>query len=308
MDSTLLIGMVLALIGYTVINLGLVLEKKGLDSQSKILETSFSSNVSNFLSNKTWLLGFLGTVVGTLVSYVALVFAPITVIQVFLGVGLCFLALFSFFLLNEKLSKFELLGIGIIVVGVALLSSIANTFETAENDLEALKSLINSEESIFFVTLLTFAQIFLWFTGKKKRNVITGINFGLISGVSAGLAQLYMKGIIGGLNDYLKSPSELTYLMWLLLMVVFLTISFLTLQMGFQYAAATHVAPLFNISALIIPVIGGGVIYKEWSTLSTNETIIAITSLCIVSIGVFLLSVMSNLKETKASLEDETGN
>ncbi|MCG3218642.1 MAG: hypothetical protein KAR35_06530 [Candidatus Heimdallarchaeota archaeon] len=305
MDINLLIGMVLALIGYTVINLGLVLEKKGLDSQSKILETSFSSNVRNFLNNKTWLLGLLGTVVGTLVSYVALVFAPITVIQVFLGVGLSFLALFSFFLLNEKLSRFELLGIVIVIIGVALLSIIAEAFKTAENDLENLKSLINSKESILFVVILSVVQIILWFTGKKKRNAITGISFGLISGVSAGLAQLYMKGIMGGLKDYLKTPSELTFLIWLFLMAVFLTISFITLQMGFQYAAATHVAPLFNISALIIPVVGGGVIYKEWSTLSTNETIIAITSLLIVSFGVFLLSVMSNLKETKETSEEK---
>jgi len=305
MDINLLIGMILALIGYTVINLGLVLEKKGLDSQSKILETSFSSNVRNFLNNKTWLFGLLGTVVGTLVSYVALIFAPITVIQVFLGVGLSFLALFSFFLLNEKLSRFELLGIVIVIIGVALLSIIAEAFKTAENDLENLKSLINSKESILFVVILSVVQIILWFTGKKKRNAITGISFGLISGVSAGLAQLYMKGIMGGLKDYLKTPSELTFLIWLLLMVVFLTISFITLQMGFQYAAATHVAPLFNISALIIPVVGGGVIYKEWSTLSTNETIIAITSLLIVSFGVFLLSVMSNLKETKETSEEK---
>src|SRR3954454_15400560 len=74
------------------------------------------------IRNPRWLAATVLTVVGALLQLWALTLAPITVVQPVLAVGLLALPLLSRFVLHEKLHTPELVGIGAIVGGVAVIA------------------------------------------------------------------------------------------------------------------------------------------------------------------------------------------
>jgi NADH:ubiquinone oxidoreductase subunit 6 (subunit J) len=75
-------------------------------------------------------------------------------------------------------------------------------------------------------------------------------------------------------------------------------------QVGFQKGRAIIVTPLFAIMGLIIPVLGGAIIFNEWSGQKIGVFIVNVGALLAIVIGVAILSIY-NVKEPRSIKEEK---
>jgi hypothetical protein len=92
------LGIIIAIIAYSMYNIGMALQKKAASSLPNIENTSLKGNLKNFLSNKIWLLGFIMATVQWYIYLIALPMAPLSVLSSMMGVGLVVLVVFSIFI------------------------------------------------------------------------------------------------------------------------------------------------------------------------------------------------------------------
>jgi drug/metabolite transporter (DMT)-like permease len=106
-------------------SVGKVLQRKGTKSLPQF--SADLQTIRKYLTNKTWGLGLLSDLSGSVFMVSALANAPVSVIQPVAGGGLIFLSLLSHFFFNEKLKYGEWLAValcfcGIVGVGIATTS------------------------------------------------------------------------------------------------------------------------------------------------------------------------------------------
>jgi len=115
-------------------NVGKVLQKQATRSLPKL---ALKADVlGQYLRNRTWLLGVGLDVVGGLTIVLALLMAPVSLVQPVSGIGLPILLIFSHYYTSERLQPHEwaatgLTGAGILLLGVGSDNSAASAEERA---------------------------------------------------------------------------------------------------------------------------------------------------------------------------------
>jgi multidrug transporter EmrE-like cation transporter len=113
----------LAALAFSLLNVGLALEKKGASQLPSIEGAGAARSLKNFLTNPTWLIGFVMTIVQLVFLSLALGLGPMTLVMPMAGVGLVVLAAFSRFYLGEVISRPMLAGIALVVAGIVILGA-----------------------------------------------------------------------------------------------------------------------------------------------------------------------------------------
>jgi len=217
-----------------------------------------------------WIFGTILTAANMFVHWLALLFAPINIIAPLEGIGLIVVILFSYYVLKEKISKIQIIGVCCIIFGTFLVSFFnINTGDIELNDFNALTFII------FTLTILIIEFVFA-FISKFKSLKLYGISLGIIAGTFMAF-QTLMKRITA-------IPDSM-----LILIFTFLTflMSFLTLvytQIAFSKANANLVIPLFTSMSIILAIIAG--------VLSLNESleILQCLGILIIVFGVIILT------------------
>jgi len=325
MKNDVILAIFLGILSYSMLNIGMGLQKKGAAKLPKINEQTVWQNIKNFLTCKTWLIGFLLVQIQWASLSFALDLASVSIITPLMSFGMVALIIFAYFYLKEPISKIEFLGVGAIIGGIILMGLTTpreeseppstNPLERFEYVLERLSKI----ESIAFLVGAFALSIFLIILciSRKYRNA--DILFGLSAGITDALGALLLRAFMGGADfrdkTQLQASSQLWS--WWLLMFIMIIVNFVAtvyLQVAYQRGKAVIVAPIFTVLAMIVPVFGGILIFEEWDFYFTENKLGLmagkIVALVIISVGAIILSTYSAKKErllrNNAALKETT--
>lgn len=307
MTSTVL-AITFGIISYSLVNIGLALQKKGATLLPKIEKTSFWLNLKNFFSNKFWLVGILCTNISFVFLAIAMNQGPLSIVAPMQGVGLTVLLIFSFFYLKEKITIWEVIGIITIIVGIVILGVTKSPSETTYSIFEINQLFLQTKSIVFLCVLSTLVFTSVIFSVLRKfqfASIIFGLGGGILSGLGAIFTKAYMSAI-----DFSNFSSSIIFafkqwIWWLffLIMLIYNILSEVSPQIAYQKGKVVLVAPLFAVMALIIPVFGGIIIFSEWNNLATWNLALKIVSIVLVLSGVTTLSYFH--KEEDKKVEEE---
>ncbi len=307
---TIFLAILFGILSYSMLNIGLALEKKAAAELPAVEKHSFFSNIKNFLTNKVWLFGFLLTSVQWFLFLIALQFGSVSLVTPMMGIGLAVLVLFSVFFLKEKISIKELAGMFCTIVGVVILG--ATSLEETTYSLDELNQRLGSLEGIIFLgVMVVFMAIFILFSVLRKF-AFADIAFGFSGGVASGVGVLFSKAFSSAIdfsdfkNSFIIAVHHWEWWLYLVLLVAFNVISTVLPQIGFQKGKAIIVSPLFSVSALLTAVVGGAIIFSEWSLLGTGFIIGRVIALIVTIIGVIILSIAALQESKKETNENES--
>ncbi|MHA1820352.1 MAG: DMT family transporter [Promethearchaeota archaeon] len=309
--GSVVIALSFGIISYSLLNIGLVLEKKGASELPLIETKSLTQNIKNFLSNKIWLLGVSFTIIQYFFYMVAVQQGSLSVVSPMMGVGLIVLVLFSHYYLKEEISKTEIMAILIIITGVVSLG-ITSKSEEATYTISQINTIFSSGRSIIFNTIIIIIIVAPSVFSVMKKYYKADVIFGFVSGVLGGMGGVFTKGFMAGLsidtsssdmnliiNSILNGLSNWTVWIYLIMALSVNGLSMVLQQIGFQKGKATTVSTLFSVLALITPVLAGIIIFQDWLSLSIGIIGIKIISLILIGIGVAILSFYSSMKDMK---------
>ena len=117
LDLRILIGLITGILAYSMLYLG-----KGI--QKYAIEGYKDDNKINVKSKNTglWIFGTVLTAANMFIHWFALLFAPINIIAPLEGIGLIVLIIFSYYVLKEKISKIQIMGVFCIIFGTFLVT------------------------------------------------------------------------------------------------------------------------------------------------------------------------------------------
>lgn len=303
---TIVLGIIIAIISTFCFNLGIVLQKKGLKESSEIKIEEGIINLlktfKEFSKNKYWLTGTILGLIGLIPYVIAMGLVGILVVQPVSTIGLIIFVISAIKILKEKISLFEIISIGMLVVspiliGFAIISDVS--FNFSEFFLPYL---------LFFITII-LGCIVSFLLSKKKRGtklegffimIIGSLLFSLGATFTNILAQAYNDANVNALFfwEIIFGIFWFDYLhIWLFFgfwgMIVFNLISIIFFQTALQKIKAVVVVPIHNAIVLIVPVLAGLFVFHQ-----KFENIL----LFFISIILILISIIS-LSKFQAEIE-----
>jgi len=301
------LAIIFAILSYSLLNIGFVLEKKAAAALPKIEEQSTWHNLKNFLTNKTWLFGFLLVNIQWFFFLFALEWGSLSLVIPMAGVGLIVLVVFSYFYLKEPITKPEIFAILGIISGVIIMGVTSSESEPTYSLFE-MNNFLKQTSAIVFIVVFTVIMIGMVLFSVIKQIPIIGALYGLASGLASGLGVIFTKAVTGGFDTsnfwttFVVALKQWVWWIYFALLILFNIASTIFLQLGYQKSKAVIVSPLFSMASLITPIIGGLIIFSEWSSYSVGIIIAKSVALVLITIGILLLSIAST-RETK-KLED----
>ncbi len=298
------IAIILSLIAYTLLNIGIVLQKKGASSLPQVEHQALWDNVKNFLSNKIWVTGLILTSIPWFIYLFAIDYGSLSLVTPFNGWGIVVLVIFSYFYLKESISRAELACIGATVVGVVILGATAPETKV-EYDSNTMAVALSTPVSIICIILLlvlTFVPVVL---SMKKGFWHADIIFGACSGIATSVGAIFSNALMAhiGMNDLCSSLwialGNLAFWFYLIMAGAGNTISMVFQQIAYQKGKASLVAPLFTIVSLVVPVILGIVMFGEWILVTPELAGLRVASIVVITAGAAFLSYFNTKNQRK---------
>lgn len=271
-DSSLLIfGLVIGFVAYLLLYIGKGLQKYSIEGL-KVDKTVKSKH------SGIWIFGTILTSIYMFVQWGALLFAPVNLIAPLEGIGLVVLLLFSFYVLKEAITRIEIIGVVLIIIGIIFVTLFnINTADISISDFNLGSFLV------FLVPVLSIEAIAI--VGSHLNDYKFA---GLILGLTAGSFQAFQtvsKRITAVADPIITTAfTFVTFLM--------ATLTLLVTQYGLAKAKANTVVPCFTSASVTLAILVGIV--------ALNETIqvMQIIGIIGVLVGMILLTAFKEEKES----------
>jgi uncharacterized membrane protein len=270
MGENIIIGIMLGLVAYVLLNIGKGIQKMAIEGL-KIDKKLKSKN------SGVWIFGTILTSIYMFIQWLALIFAPVNVIAPLEGLGLVVLIIFSYFVLNEDITKLEIFGIVLIITGVILVTAFNPNPSIVEASDFTLMNFI-----IIFCVIFIIEGVFIIVSILKKFTAS-----GLILGTTAGsfmAFQTVSKRITAIPDPYLQ-------IVFSIMTLVFAGLTLTVTQFAFSKSKANRVVPCFTSASISLSILIGVITLKELIL------IIQIVGIIVIIFGVILLTAFR--KESK---------
>lgn len=293
----------ISIVGSTIVGLGYVLEKKAADELDKIEETSFIQNVKNFITNKTWLMGWLLTMIGLPIASIAFSLGSILLINSLSGFTIISITFFSIVILKESISKKEFIAIGIIVVGMTMVSIPASLIET-QKQFEDFWELMIKKNSVFVMGgFFSVSVLFLLYSILSSLK-LAGTAFSLFAGIAMGLATILLKAFSTNLPAFSRFSKIEILTDWRIVLIITLwsllsILATFTLNFSFQKGKAIHIIPLYNNFIFLVPITYAIISLNEWIIFSHIQRILIAVGLLVILVGLTYLSFLQEQKKMR---------
>mmetsp|Transcript_25787 Transcript_25787/g.73040 ORF Transcript_25787/g.73040 Transcript_25787/m.73040 type:complete len:519 (+) Transcript_25787:194-1750(+) len=301
------VGVIMSILSSIASNLGVNIQKLSMTAELRKLSRDPSHQEKAYIFQRTWLIGLVFVIAGSIGDFAALGFAAQSLATPVGGFTMVANVVFAHFFLHEKLCKRDLVATALVVIGVVLVAASADKTEKTFA-LDCLLKLYERAVFIGYLVLLFFIMglIYMltrWFEKQKKENprgesyrrwkrlhpVCPAALSGLIGAQSVLFAKCsaeLIKSTINGENQFAKWQ---TYV--IILCMVFTIFNQLHwLAVGLRSFDAVLIIPVFQCFFITGGVIGGGVMFAEFSHLKTWEKILFVVGVGITVAGVVLLS------------------
>jgi drug/metabolite transporter (DMT)-like permease len=241
-------GLALALLATTSYNTGLIVEKQALGRLPAISARRLVSLALTLLSSPRWLAGFGLMLCGLAFLILALMLAPVTVVQPAVAGGVAIVLVLSRLVLHEHLGRGEYACVAVMALSVVLLAfSVGQTAEVGHRLSGVALAAVALPSCLF--ALLAGASA-LRAGSRKHRPPVTGVSYGIATGLLYGVAALAIKalssvlvhghGVTGIVIAILSSP-------YLYVMAACSAAGLLLFQTALQRCRISIVAPVSNV-------------------------------------------------------------
>lgn len=191
-------GLALALLSTTAYNSGLIVEKQALGRLPAISGRRVVSLALTLGSSPRWLTGFALMLCGLAFQVLALMLAPVTLVQPVIASGVAVVLVLSRLVLREHLGRGEYACVAVMALSVILLAlsagrgaaDVGHSFGTLQAAAVAVPSVLLA---------LAAGASALQAGSRRHGRPVTGVSYGIATGLLYGVAALAIKALSGAL-------------------------------------------------------------------------------------------------------------
>lgn len=234
----------LSFLGYSILNIAQAAQKIGLGMRRE-------RPTAGWL---LWAAAIASTTGAFFLVFAAISLGAVSVAGAMAGTGLASLAIFSRIVMGERLTPVQLVALGAIIGGAVLVAVFGR-----EGDGSANVALLHG---VLVAGIVVFGGGWLLL----RRGQRIGVLLGSFSGFLGAYSQLYQELVTGGFpwDDGLGAVARAIFtdpitLIWVGLSVL----STLVIQFSYQHGEATQIIPVFTGTFILVPVLGGLVVFGE---------------------------------------------
>ncbi len=275
------VGLALALMSTTAYNSGLIVEKQALGQLPALNGRRIVSLALTLLSSLRWLIGFVLMLCGLGLQVLALMFAPVSIVQPVIASGVAVVLILSRLVLREHLGRVEYACVAVMALSVVLLALSAGGTAGVGYRVSGIEL---AAVAIPSCQLAVLAAVSTMRAGARKhRPPVTGVAYGIATGLFYGVAALAIKALSGLLlHDHgvfriaiavLSSP-------YLYVMGGCSAAGLLLFQTALQRCRIAIVAPVSNVLGSMYFIVVGTWLFHE--RLPTDPVLLALRVLGIV--------------------------
>ena len=247
----------LIMMGYAVLNgFGSLLFKvhyeRTDDDQTSLfkLDRGLPRTLWTLIKDWKWTLGEVLLILDFLVYQLALSRYEVSVVKPLVNLNLIFVITFGVVFMKEKITKREILAITFIIIGAVLI-----TYYSVETKTVLNLNMLFIFGGIVFFSVLVSAIIMQRKSGRKNHEYFVSI----FSGALYGLGAIFNKAMYQGSLE----PKLLYFLMFAALFGIAYFIAFVYGQFAYSEGRMSLVSTIVNITSILIPFIGGILIFGE---------------------------------------------
>lgn len=259
------VGIGLALLSTTAYNYGLIVEKQALGQLPAIGAGRIVSFVASLATSPRWLAGFMLMLFGLAFQVLALIFAPVTLVQPVIAAGVAVVLVLSRLVLHERLGRLQYVCVAVMALSVVLLALSAEGAPVqVGHQVSGVRLAIIAVVSVLFA--LGFAVRALRASGRKHAQPGSGVAFGIATGLLYGVAALAIKGVSGTLTHHDGIGGTLVVLLtspYPYVMALCSAAGLLLFQTALQRCRISIVAPVSNVLGSVYFIVAGTWLFHE---------------------------------------------
>jgi len=308
------LGILLGLAGSLCINTGNNLQMLGMH---KMRVEEGADEEPNLCKSSTWVTGTVIYVTGALLNFASYGFAPQSTLASLGSIQFVSNLFFGWWLLEKKISKRMMYGIGL-TVGGTVLAVVFSSKEAAKiEDVDDLVDLWYNEFWIAYVALLVVTSIVLQLaikrlgqSEKKNENVMAVIYavvsalFGTLSVVCVKLLTKFLELEAQGINIFGAWYTYVTFISWLILTVFWL----FRLNEAMSLYNPLFIIPLLHANFILFAIVSGGIYFQEFNYMPELNWIGFVGGIVLMSIGISLLAPAKAPESPKKSKDTQILN
>lgn len=265
----IIIGLLIGLCSYTSLYLGKGIQKLAIEGIKE--KRSFKSKYSGI-----WIVGTILTALPVFIQWTALIYAPVHVIAPLEGIGLIILLLFSYYVLNEKITAIEIACISLIIGGTVIIAFFSKYAD----------KIAHEDFSLGLYAWMTVGVLVV-----ESAAILISRKFcyrfgGILIGFTAGTFMAFQT-----VSKRISIIPEVRFLA-VVLTFIFAIMTLVFTQFGFAKAKANRVVPSFTSASILIATI--------LSVYVLNEKIVLLQmcGIVVLIVGIVGLSVFKQEKPT----------
>jgi drug/metabolite transporter (DMT)-like permease len=241
-------GVSLAILSGISNNYGTVLQKKVVN-KFRDADKFFK----NLVKNPIWLLGLvLQNGIGAVFFMIAQIFIGPTLIPGLMAAGLIILAIGAVRIVGEKLNNAEIIGIIIMILGIALLGFSNMVVDIANENFSDMS--LFSRILIFTIVLYGLAFFFYFL---QLRNKFKGISLAIYSGFQFSLSNFWVSPLMGIILVVFQGGASVVEFILFIISVIILictnVFGITSIQKAFIEGQASNLIPIQQVPIQIVP-------------------------------------------------------
>lgn len=310
-DAPWSFGLFLAMAGYTMCGAGMNLIKlshikRGTSSVSSLRETPFNKRSSPMAATFVWFCGYGVNSLGGVLNTAGLRFAAQSLIAPLSSMALIANALCATYVLGERMDVRDVVPMFLIAVGNILAVASANHSEQRGLTLREISTLFRRPSfRMYLVTVILLAALLMLIRGRLRARIRKSggaelasprlvAYAGLCHAAAAAmlsvntvfLSKASLLALTDGFHNALKPQFLALILTWLSLVCFWIY----TLNRLLASHDILFIVPAIEVLWSLCSMIGGGIFFDEYASLSTKRRILFAIGVVINLSGVFVLS------------------
>eukprot|EP01084_Bolivina_argentea_P304897 526661_1 len=314
------LGVILAIVGNFIDACGWIIEKR---SHINIQHHAPDKKESiSYLCNCQWWCGFITHVSGAAIFSIALGIGDQALLMPLNSTVLVFNTIFARIFLKELLTKLQILGTILVIIGCALAVAFGPKTDNSQFNAVELSAMFRNPAFLAFGLLITVVIVVDFFLFKCKvliNNTFLMLSYISIAGFFGSWNVLFTKCFIEIVitSSYDKQTAKLNWTHWLSYISFFLiVITTILLEYWRQEALkgypANYVGSIYTGIVIVGGICFGAFFFDEFIEMSIRDLIIFVFSVCVVIGGIGLLtfcgydSDKGTYMKSKTDINDDT--
>lgn len=252
-----LLAVFCAIIAAILFNVAGFLQKKAVDRLPRVCLKPSWTVFKAFVTNKPWMISLAVSLVGGVFYYVAVMLAPISIVQPIVSAGVALLVYLAVRNLGERLRISDFIAIGCTVLGVMMIGVSLSKGISSPRPYDAVRLWV------FAGSLFLLAGVIPFLAGGKgtRQGTVLGVSTGLLYGLSAVFSRLLL---LDWSNQWKEKGLLVVFSsVFLIVVTVANVLGIIVMQAAFQRGLASIVGPVVGGLNQTVPILAGMLVLME---------------------------------------------